>query len=186
MLDQHQRYGLNLAQFLPAVACAKGWAVIADIRCPRNERRTTVQLSLDDSSGLIGENRFLGYIPEEQQLLLHNISKKCSEWHCDDQAPLAVLGTGEILVPDLQIKTPDAVYTVEFFHRWHSAPLTRRLQQLRDGLAPNLLIGVDRSIIKRREFAALADDPVLGQRGFLFSSYPSVSAIKKCVAAQRT
>lgn len=184
VLDQHQRYGLQLALFLPAIACADDWAVHARVRAPHKEKAGSLQCHLDADSGLRGNNRFIGYVPEEVESLLSRVQKKHSEWRCDDQAPLGVLDQGELLVPDLRIDTGRAEWCIELFHRWHSMPLRRRLQQLAAGQAPKLLIGVDRSLLKRKEFADLADDPILVQRGFLFSGFPSPTALRKCIQAQ--
>ncbi len=184
VLDQHQRYGLQLALFLPAIACAGDWAVTAQVRCPHKERRNPVQLFLDKSSGLVGQNKFLGYVPEEIEVLIKTLGEKNPDWQCDDQAPLLVVDKGEIIAPDLRIQTDDNVHVIEFFHRWHALPLRRRLEQIKQGQAKQLLLGIDRSILKRKEFADLAGDPLLEERGFLFSNFPSPSAIRKCIKAQ--
>ena len=182
VLEQHQRYGLQLALFLPAIACAADWAISAEVNCPKKEKRSRVRLQLDASSGLHGENKFLGYIPDEVTGLLERLQKQCPDWQCDDQAPLVNLANGEILVPDLRIKTDTHSYAVEFFHRWHANMLRRRLQQMERGELPDyLVIGVDRSVLKKKDFKDLAEHPLLEQRGFLFSDFPSPTAIKKCL-----
>lgn len=184
VLEQHQRYGLNLALFLPAIICASDWEISADLMPPRKEKRTSVRLSLDAKSKLRGENKFLGYVPEEVTSLLERLQKQCPEWQSDDQAPLLSLASGEIVVPDFQIKTAQRSFAIECFHRWHANAFKKRLDQLQGGELPGLIIGVDRSILKRKGFTDLAEHPVLKQRGFEFSNFPSPTAVKKCISAQ--
>ena len=182
VLEQHQRYGLQLALFLPAIACTADWAMSAEINPPRKEKRSRVRLQLDASSGLQGDNKFLGYIPDEVTGLLERLQKQCPDWQCDDQAPLINVANGEIVVPDLRVHINGRSYAIELFHRWHAHALRRRLQQLESAAVPDyLIIGVDRSVLKKKDFQDMAEHPLLAQRGFLFSDFPSPTAIKKCL-----
>ena len=75
------------------------------------------------------------------------------------------------------------VLGLELFHTWHGGPLTHRLHQLADlGMAPPLVIGVDRKLIKDPAIAAqLEASAYFQQWGFLFRDMPSPKAVLKIV-----
>jgi hypothetical protein len=62
-------------------------------------------------------------------------------------------------------------------HRWHLTQLRTRLDQLRTGQLPGLIIGVDRGLSRLAEARSLLDDPLIASRGFLFSDLPSARAL---------
>ena len=178
VLDQASRYGLNLALFLPALACAKHWEATAWVTPGRE--RAPLRLLLSDGLGLVGDSRFLGFIPEEIRTLEAEVRRKLPEWKLEEPQ-LLPLPNGELVVPDLQLRRPDGrVVTVELFHRWHATALERRLAQLTAGLMPNLVLGVDRAVAKR--LPALEAHPAFA-RGFLFNDLPTVRGL--CTALQK-
>lgn len=184
VLDQANRYGLQLANFLPALACATDWDAAAQIRLPREKRRLSLRVGSD--TGLIGETRFLGHVPEELSDLGAVLGQRLDGWAVDLQPGLLPLPSGELVVPDLGLVDEQRrSLAVECFHRWHAAPLRRRLQQVSEGHAPGLILAVDRALLKKADAADLADHPMLAERGCLFSSFPTprplLGAIKAAV-----
>ncbi|NRA38097.1 MAG: DUF790 family protein, partial [Planctomycetes bacterium] len=187
VLEQHQRYGLNLALFLPAIACASEWSVKLTLRAPKKECKQDLSCVLSHEDQLHGDSHFLAYIPTELKKLLAQLESKVPQWRFDDQAPLLVMDKGEVVVPDLRVRCAEdeeKSAAIEFFHRWHSRPLKHRLRQLADGQAPNLIIAVDKQIFKSKEYADLENDPIFQQRGFVFRDFPTVTALKKAVQLQ--
>jgi predicted nuclease of restriction endonuclease-like RecB superfamily len=179
VLDQASRYGLNLALFLPALACAKRWQASAWITPLRGG--ATQELLLSDETGLIGDTRFSGYVPAEIRSLEQDIVRKQPTWKMLEPQ-LIPLRSGELVVPDLQLEILGQVVAVEFFHRWHSLALTRRRADLAQGEAPTLILGVDRAVAKQREHADLASDALFAERGFLFNDLPTMRALTAAVA----
>ena len=178
VLDQASRYGINLALFLPALACARRWDASAWITPQRGG--SAHELVLSDELGLVGDTRFLGYIPDAIRTLHAEIASKQPTWKLVE--PLVIpLRSGELVVPDLQCDIDGQIVAVELFHRWHSAALTRRRAQCAAGEAPTLLLGVDRAVAKQREHTDLATDPVFATRGFLFNDLPTVRALSTAV-----
>ena len=178
VLDQASRYGLNLALFLPALACAKRWEASAWITPQRDGAPQEFELS--DETGLVGDTHFLGFIPEEIRTLQREISTKQPTWTLSEPQVIP-LRSGEVVIPDLQFQVNGQVLAVELFHRWHSTALTRRRAQCAAGEAPTLILGVDRAVAKQREHAGLAEDALFAARGFLFNDLPTVRALTAAV-----
>ncbi len=172
VLDQASRYGLNLALFLPALACLRNWEATAEV-VPGKERIVR-QLKLGPDLGLVGDSHFLGYVPEEVQTLAAELAKKRPEWEQVEPGLLST-ATGELIVPDLELRHGGRTVAVELFHRWHAFALERRLEQLAAGELPTLVLGVDRAAAKR--VPGLADHPLFVARGFLFNDIPTVRAL---------
>lgn len=182
VLDQASRYGLQLALWLPALACARDWRATAEIDLPRRAGspggRARLELSTD--LGLEGDSAFLGYVPEELADLQRSLADKFPTWTWQD-AQLLPMPSGELVVPDLQLAADGGTVAIELFHRWHGHALKRRLDQLASGLAPRLAIGVDRALAKTKDVAPLMTHPAFVSHGFLFSEIPAPRAIAEIV-----
>ena len=178
VLDQAARYGMNLALFLPALACCRRWNATAWVQPARTG--APLELALSDETGLVGDSRLLGHVPEEVTVFAQTLATACPEWRLAEPEPIQLPG-GELVVPDLCIVAGGVTTPVELFHRWHANGLTRRLAQLAKNGAPRLLIGVDRAVAKRPEFKGLDDHPAFAARGFRFSEMPTVRVLKEAV-----
>jgi uncharacterized protein len=177
------RYGIQLALFLPALACAKRWRAEALIALPRRAGAApgSARLELGDGLGLVGDSAFLGFVPEELRDLGTALALKFPAWRLPEPRLLALPG-GELVVPDLEIVSGALTVQVELFHRWHGTALARRLDQLERGLAPQLAIGVDRALARNPALSDLVTRPVFARHGFLFSGMPVARALSEVVA----
>ncbi len=182
MLDSAQRYGLQLALFLPAVAAERGWSLSAMIGA-RARAGGGGALALTQEDGLWAPAPGGGFVPEELRRIAELLGEKLAPWRVAEAAPL-VLQDGEIIAPDLALARDGRVHPLELFHRWHASALARRLDQLARGLLPGLVIGVDRALLRSREGIALAAHPQLAARGFQFSEMPSARALLDALARQ--
>jgi hypothetical protein len=182
VLDQASRYGLQLALFLPALACARQWQAGATVAAPRRFEagREAAELELSDATGLVGDTAFLGHVPEELRALDAALAARFPDWSFAEPQLLPLPG-GELVVPDLQLVAGGATFAVELFHRWHGHALARRLDQLAQGLAPRLAIGVDRALAKTAAAAPLLAHPAFARHGFLFSDLPVPRAIAEAL-----
>lgn len=167
VLDQHSRYGMQLALFLPALACCRSWRAEVALSLPRGG---PARLSLDDGLALPGDSAFLGHVPEEIAVLEATLRERHADWTWQDPQ-LLPHPDGEVVVPDLQVALAGRTVAVEFFHRWHGHALRRRLDQLASGWAPYLVIGVDRTLLRGDD--ALATHPQFLARGLAFSEIPA-------------
>lgn len=180
VLDQATRYGLQLALFLPALACARSWRARARIPQRGGGSGSAPELLLSHEDGLRGDTAFLGHVPEELRALESALAGRLDGWTSVEPAPLP-LPSGELVVPDLRLERGGRGVSIELFHRWHEAPLKRRLAQLRDGALPGLMLGVDRALARTTRCAPLVADALFASRGFLFSDVPSARAIGEAV-----
>jgi uncharacterized protein len=180
VIDQGTRYGLNLALWLPALACAKEWEASCDIPFDRTGRPAVLTLSQAD--GLVGDSNFLGYVPETLRDLEVRLAEKCPDWHFEEPQ-LVPLADGEIVVPDLQIRCEDQTFRIELFHRWHASALQRRLKQVAHLPAKTLLLGVDRSLAKTTAIAPIVATNAFLKRGFIFSDMPTPQVLRKTLTA---
>jgi hypothetical protein len=135
-------------------------------------------LTLTEESGLVGDNAFLGFVPEELQAVEAALQKRFPEWIWEEP-PLLAHPSGELVVPDLCIREKKKQITVEFFHRWHGHAVERRLAQLAAGWGRCHLIGIDRVIAKRTP--ALEEHPAFKRQGFLFSDFPTPRTLGEVV-----
>jgi predicted nuclease of restriction endonuclease-like RecB superfamily len=186
VLDQSARYGLQLALFLPALACAQDWSASAEVAVPRlgggNDRGT---LKLAPELGLRGDSGFLGFVPPEiaaqAAAIATALAAKLPGWTAQEPQVLPLPG-GELVVPDMQYGDGARTVAVECFHRWHAAALARRLDQVGRGLAPRLALGVDRALAKTAAIAPLVAGEAFARQGFLFSDLPTARAVVAVVA----
>ncbi|TVR16069.1 MAG: DUF790 family protein [Planctomycetota bacterium] len=179
VLDQQSRYGLQLACFLPHLCTLPQWRAQAFTRIPR-ERDSMAWLRLDNTCPLRGHSHFLGHTPPELQRLHSVLAEKLPQWHCDDSGEILPMANGSLIIPDLVLSHPTAGrWYLECFHRWHAHALDQRLQHIRQGLAPRLLLAVDRHLARKQDHAAALDDPELQHRVCLFRDYPTPTALGK-------
>lgn len=174
---QTQKYGLNLANFFPAVLHQTSWDLHADVRIHKN--RTHI-LQLDQSCGIRSHLRqFLAYVPEEIQKLEHQLSKNLSDWSLSFSTDFVSFPGENLCFPDYLLKhISGKKVPLELFHNWHSAPLLNRLSQLDSQKDAPLLIGINRSLLKNKEVANTLDSSKYFTRfGFLFRDVPTVTML---------
>ena len=98
------------------------------------------------------------------------------------------MGQGVLAVPDFEIKNPDLaqgnMYYLECFHRWHRSHFERRLRQLEEGMAPKLLLAVDRALVRNGKGKELLDVSSIQSRIMLFNDLPTATAVKKLLKNQ--
>jgi predicted nuclease of restriction endonuclease-like RecB superfamily len=178
VLDQASRYGVNLAQFLPALAGCRAWTATAEVSLGRGAG--TARLDLSHELGLPGSLPGTGFVPPELRELGAAVLAKLDGWTTATPSLLPMPG-GELAVPDLRFVAPDGSgIDVELFHRWHESALDRRLAQLAAGHAPRLAVGLDRALLKRRP--GLADTPSFVRAGFAFTESPAPRSVAEVVA----
>jgi predicted nuclease of restriction endonuclease-like RecB superfamily len=181
VLDQSTRYGLQLALFLPALACARSWRAQAEIAATsRAGGKQRGMLELSQELGLVGDSAFLGHVPEELTGLDAALRERFPAWRIDEPQ-LLPLPTGELVVPDLQVVVDGRTIAIELFHRWHATALARRLEQIQRGLLPRFIVGVDRALAKTTACAPLVAGEAFAKHGFLFTEIPTPRAIGEAV-----
>lgn len=178
VLTNTQKYGLQLAMFLPAIVAMEGWSIEAEIK-QKGHRATT--LSLDHNTVLKSHyNNLDAYRPDEFKAFAAEFRKTTKEWSLSEKTAPIDLGGQNILVPDFTFKHKASKKTVhlELFHRWHKAGLMQRLGGLKETGRTLLALGVDRAIKKdSRAQGAMNRSTWFQEHGFLYNGFPPVKRV---------
>ncbi len=177
MFLQTQKYGLNLANFFPAVLHQQEWELDATVRIHKNR---TYILQLDQSCGIRSHLRqFLAYVPEEIEKLGLQLAKKLPDWTLSSSNDFVPLSGENMCFPDYLLKhISGKKVPLELFHNWHSAPLLNRLSQLDAQKEAPLLIGINRSLLKNKDVAnKLESSDYFSRFGFLFRDVPTTAML---------
>ena len=176
LFESTQKYGLQLACFFPAILDMTKWQLKASIKIGQKR----FHIEIDDKQKLKGfYKNFTAFIPEEI-LMFHKLFKeKSKDWQIVGEAPL-LEAAGEIFFPDISFEFEGQKMYLELFHRWHFGALKKRLMILEEEGFENLIIGVDRALLKDVELKELLEgSEVFQERGFLFRDFPGVATVQK-------
>jgi hypothetical protein len=180
VLEHSAKYGLQIASFFPAVCQLPHWSIAAEVMWKEHPRR----LKLDESSGLVSHySNFAAYRPEEIRMFFEYFRSSQTGWTPDDMPGWIPLGGQELLFPDFVFRNEVSgrECPMELFHLWHAGQLEQRLRWCEEHPERDLLLGVDRALLKK--------DGVLKERleasdyfqthGFLFRDFPGVEKVLK-------
>ena len=182
LFENTSKYGLQLASFFPAIPDLMKWQLTSEIKL--NNKRYT--LKIDQKAGLVSHYRnFTSYVPDEIKVFHQQFRDKQEEWQIVGNTPFIHSAEGELVFPDLSFQNEAGdVYHLELFHRWHMAPLLRRLDQCEDPAFDRLIIGVDRGLISKGGLKeTLEGSPWFAEKGFLFRDFPGVSTLTRKLQA---
>ena len=178
LFENTSKYGLQLASFFPAIPDLEKWSLSSVIKL----NNKNFVLKIDQKSGLVSHYRnFSSYVPEEIKIFHNQFKEKQEEWKIIGDTPFLHSESGEMIFPDLSFENKDGkVFHLELFHRWHMAPLIRRLEECEDPVFENLVVGVDRGLITKGGLGeTLEESEWFVQRGFLFRDFPGVTTVSR-------
>jgi uncharacterized protein len=175
MLDLQKKYGLQLASFLTVVPLLQRWELRAEV----THGRRSSTLVLDHKDPLVSPHASgaLGHVPEEVAALASALEADAA-WSLDLTPLPRHTGAAGLCVPDLTLRHRESGREValELFHAWHAGALRRRLEELRARPDPDLLLGVERALVKDpAERALLETHPQV----LLFRGYPSAKRVRE-------
>lgn len=181
LFDVARKYGIKLANFLPAVCLLTRWKITALIRMDKE----AATMELDETSGLKSHfTRTTAYIPDEFTTFATQFKESQVVWKLLPHSPLLDLGAQEMVVPDFTFRhqTGKTVH-LELFHRWHAGRLPKRLERLQTTQKSiSLAIGVDRTLSKQPDLAASLEASTWFQsHGFVFNQFPPVKRVVQCL-----
>ncbi len=178
VLENINKYGLQLASFFPALINMNRWQIFAKVKYNQQEYK----LQLDHTSELESHYKnFSGYVPEEIRLFRKEFTKKAKDWKISDRTPFVKLTDGTLLFPDLFFRhNSGQVIAMELFHRWHSTPLLSRITNERQLKKTDLIIGIDRSVAKKGHVKEeLEKSKYFEERSFQFNDFPAITVVVK-------
>lgn len=173
-----QTYGLKLANFFPRLLHLKKWELNADILLNKKE----LQLKIDSSLKIKSHYKEQGsYIPEEFDVFIKNFNKNSKDWIAEVYGDFYHIGRQSYCFPDIVFSNNKGktVY-LELFHKWHQSQMVNRLDNLHKIETSSIILGVCRTIAKKDPLDKIVSDSKwFANRGFVFSDFPTYSAVNK-------
>ncbi len=174
---QTQKYGLNLANFFPAILHQPTWQLSAQIQLTKQK---LFCLELNQACQIRSHyQQFLAYIPEEIELFQQTFQQKSQSWHIEPATHFIPLEGELYCFPDYTLKhVSGREMSMELFHTWHASHLIVRLQQLERCSEPPLLIGITRNLLKDSLVAqSVENSAYFSQFGFTFREMPTADKV---------
>jgi predicted nuclease of restriction endonuclease-like RecB superfamily len=136
-----QKYGLQLAEFLPALLLCAAWRATAEVRWGKEKRPMLLRLSSEQ--GLVSHYPDKGvYVTREEQFLLDRFADLDTPWTLERRAEVIDLGGRGVLIPELVMRHKkdrrEALIDVMGF--WRKEYLDARLALLREEGPKNLIL----------------------------------------------
>lgn len=170
-----QKYGLQLALFLPALLHCKAFELTANLRWGADRKEKTFELSTAD--GLRSHTADFGvYTPKEFELFAASFRDTITDWHLSDEPAPIALADG-VWVPDFALTHTPSGKTVflELFGYWRRVDLEKHFKRLHTQLPGQFLIAAG------EQFRA-DDDDELPAGVVHYKRTPSAEAIAKAAA----
>jgi predicted nuclease of restriction endonuclease-like RecB superfamily len=137
-----QKYGLQLAMFLPAVLLCRDFDIKAEIRWGPQRKPKTFLVGPGD--GLVSHYADTGvYVPPELQMFVDLFRKRIADWEIAEETEVFPLGSG-YWVPDFRLvhrATGEAVL-LEVLGFWRRASAEQHLARLRQQVRRPFLLAV--------------------------------------------
>lgn len=173
-----QKYGMNLANFFPAVLHQAEWEVSAEIQ---QKNRRKYQLLLDHTCGIQPYfHHFSAYVPEEIKLFQQAFQEKAPGWRIDPAEEFVPLEGEFYCFPDFALTHLGTGLQVamELFHPWHATHLTHRLTLLENESGEPLIIGVAKALLKDPLVKEAVESSSYFERcGFIFREMPTMQKV---------
>jgi predicted nuclease of restriction endonuclease-like RecB superfamily len=143
VLKHSTRYGINLANFLPALLLCEAWELEADYEPKRGGKSSVFRL--DESRGLASHYRDTGtWVAAEEEALATRMTELADGWSVKTDGVLHDLAGHGVVIPDLVVQCPDTLATamIEVVWRWRRGALENRWETLQAHGPANLVLAV--------------------------------------------
>lgn len=142
LLRQTNRYGLQMAQFLPGLALCERWSLEADVAW--GKQRTPCRFLVDDTQGLVSRAKDTGtWVSEEERHLEATWAATDTPWKLEREARIIDLDGRDVLTPDYVLRHPDGREAfVDIVWFWKKQSFARRQALLKKAGPPNLIVAV--------------------------------------------
>jgi uncharacterized protein len=141
-----QKYGLQLALFLPALLQCHDFELEAEVRWGTDRKEKTFKLTPRD--GLVSHLPDVGmYTPPELAMFVELFRKKVADWEIAEEADVLPLGDG-FWVPDFRLihKANGKTVYLEVLGFWRRSIAEKHLQRLRQHATVPYLLAVSDSL----------------------------------------
>lgn len=176
LFKSSQKYGLQMAFFLPTLLHFEGWKLEAEVVWGKKRQRRTFRLSPE--AGLRPISRLTGqWQPEELSWLPEQFAELESEWRISTEAELVDLGGEGILVPDYVFSHEPSGFevTMEVLGFWRKGAVASRLRLLRRHGPENMILAISKQLAggEEEELEALPGEV------YVFRSQPIARRVLK-------
>lgn len=135
-----QKYGLQMASFLPALLLCENWSLEAEIKW--EDKKPPFLFKLNSETDLVSHYPNKGvYVTEEESHFRKRWKKVKTEWELSPKTQIIRLGTQEVIVTDYVLRHPDGrevlIFLVGF---WQRHTLIKKLELIEEYGPENLLI----------------------------------------------
>jgi hypothetical protein len=141
-----QKYGLQLALFLPAVLLCRDFELTADLLWGPQKRPKTFELTPAD--GLVSPASDTGtYVPPEMTMFVELFRKRVADWDIAEESEIFPLGEG-FWVPDYRLTqraTGKEIY-LEVLGFWRRSSAEAHLKRLREHAERPFLLAVSEAL----------------------------------------
>ncbi|GAA0465204.1 DUF790 family protein (plasmid) [Halococcus dombrowskii] len=146
LFRQSRKYGIRMANFLPALPHCKRWELTADILVDESANETR-ELTLDQTTGF--QTHYSGgsrYDSDLERTLADKWSRSNTEWNLVREDDVIDLGA-EVLLPDFAMEHPDGRRTIlEIMGFWTPEYLEEKLAKIRQADVENLVLAVSENL----------------------------------------
>lgn len=157
LFGQSTRYGMQLAQFLPALLLQEFWSLQATVLWTKAKHEKTFDLTYTD--GLTSHLADTGtWTSREQQSFAERFPLLNSPWKLLDAIePIDLDGRG-VIMPDFTFTDGKRTAHLELVGFWRKDWLARRLELLTAHGPKNLILAVSRKLLTSKEGEKFADN----------------------------
>ena len=144
MFRHSQKYGLQMAIFLPALLLCTRWSMQADILRKDGRRQ---QFVLNDQSGLVSHYKDQTlYDSLLEETFATRFAKAKTQWQLERESEIVNLKE-TVMIPDFTFRHPDGrTAFLEIMGYWRPEYLRRKLEKLRQAQRKDLLVAVSSSL----------------------------------------
>ena len=144
MFRHSQKYGLQMAIFLPALLLCTRWSMQADILRKDGRRQ---QFILNDQSGLVSHYKDQTlYDSLLEETFATRFAKAKTQWQLERESEVVNLKE-TVMIPDFTFRHPDGrTAFLEIMGYWRPEYLRRKLEKLRQAQRKDLLVAVSSNL----------------------------------------
>lgn len=172
-----QKYGLQLALFLPTLLLCGDFELKASLRWGVERKAKWFHLTSDE--GLVTQQAETAtYVPPEVGMFVDLFRKRIADWEIDDDAEIISLGKN-FWIPDYRLihRTTGRVVLLDLLGFWRRSSVERHLAMLRGATHPFVLALSDQLRVDEAELEGLPRNVVR------FRNMPLPEEVARCAAA---
>ncbi len=156
-----QKYGLQLALFLPTLLLCKHFELKAKLRWGPERKEKQFHLSHED--GLVSHQTETGaYVPPEASMFVELFRKKIDDWEISEETEIIPLGNN-VWIPDYRLvqRKSGNVVLLDILGFWRRSSAERHLAMLKEHAGAPFIVAIsDQLNVEEAELADLPDNVV--------------------------